>query len=213
MTYDHRPSNPVASIRDYELWLRTCDCGGAFGLGAELSPFDGGADGAGGVTDGAGAVVVAGGAAEVSAGGDTVVSMPPTVDMLLHFGQLIVNVQLSHVTLMIACFPFTLIGSADSLSLSESKKIEKISSFRSDEAPPEPCGYWPVVVGVGRFESGSVVPPIMVPPLLLPIPAMVLQASESCAPKPAEFCATSADRLRISERPSLDANEIESGDV
>ena len=50
------------------------------------------------------------------------------IAMLLQLGQLIVSVQLSHITLIVACFPFTWIGSSDSLSLSESKKMEKMSS-------------------------------------------------------------------------------------
>uniref|UniRef100_A0A182QTS8 Secreted protein n=1 Tax=Anopheles farauti TaxID=69004 RepID=A0A182QTS8_9DIPT len=47
--------------------------------------------------------------------------------------------------------------------------------------------------------------------LLVPIPASTtLLPPASCAPSPPEFCATSAERFRISERPSLDASEIES---
>uniref|UniRef100_A0A182Q979 Uncharacterized protein n=1 Tax=Anopheles farauti TaxID=69004 RepID=A0A182Q979_9DIPT len=52
----------------------------------------------------------------------------PAIVMLLHVGQFTVSVQLSHITLMVAFFPATLIVSDDSLSLSESKKIDKMSS-------------------------------------------------------------------------------------
>uniref|UniRef100_A0A8W7PAF8 Uncharacterized protein n=1 Tax=Anopheles coluzzii TaxID=1518534 RepID=A0A8W7PAF8_ANOCL len=73
-----------------------------------------------------------------------------------------------------------------------------------------PIGKQPAVVGVGRLESSSMVPLV----LLFPIPANVLLCPPppSCVPRPAEFCATRADRLRISGIPSLDASEIDSGD-
>uniref|UniRef100_A0A182UWM6 Uncharacterized protein n=1 Tax=Anopheles merus TaxID=30066 RepID=A0A182UWM6_ANOME len=83
------------------------------------------------------------------------------------------------------------------------KRVGAIVSHR-------PIGKQPAVVGVGRLESSSMVPLV----LLLPIPGNVLLCPPppSCVPRPAEFCATRADRLRISGIPSLDASEIDSGD-